>query len=102
MAMNSKRKNSYNKTLGGKVWRRIPGLWSIVAPSLGVLLCAYATMAQSQQPTPVPAAENGRASAPGAATTAVEQVQEQPSPGDITGTIVDQTGAVVSGPHVTL
>jgi carboxypeptidase family protein len=102
MAMNSTRKNSYNKTLGGKVWRRIPGLWSIVAPSLGVLLCAYATMAQSQQPTPVPAAENGRASAPGAATTAVEQVQEQPSPGDITGTIVDQTGAVVSGAHVTL
>lgn len=67
-----------------------------------MLLCAYATVAQSQQPTPVPAAESGRTSAPGTATTAVEQVEEQASPGDITGTVVDQTGAVVSRARVTL
>jgi hypothetical protein len=33
---------------------------------------------------------------------AVEQMQEQRSAGDVTGTVVDQTGAVVSGARVTL
>jgi hypothetical protein len=69
-----------------------------------VLLCAYASAAtaQAQQPTSVPGAEGGRASAVGTGTTAVEQIQEQRSTGDIAGTVVDQTGAVVSGARVTL
>ncbi|MGB8521885.1 MAG: carboxypeptidase-like regulatory domain-containing protein [Candidatus Acidiferrales bacterium] len=100
--MNSAEKNSYEKALGGNVRRVIFGAGGLLGASLCVLLCAHATGARSQQPTSVPGAESGRASAPGTATTAVEQIQEQRSTGDITGTVVDQTGAVVSGARVAL
>ncbi|MGD0403987.1 MAG: carboxypeptidase-like regulatory domain-containing protein [Candidatus Acidiferrales bacterium] len=88
--------------MGGNVRSVIFGAGGKLGLSLCVLLCAHAAGAQSQQPASVPGAESGRASASGTAAAAVEQMQEQRSTGDITGTIVDQTGAVVSGARVTL
>jgi hypothetical protein len=75
-----------------------------VALSLCFLLCANATAAQSQPP----GSASGSPDAPGTATittsptTTVGQPQDQRSTGDITGTVVDQTGAVVSGARVVL
>jgi hypothetical protein len=100
--VNTAKKNSREKTFGWKLPGFVTGSGSIVALSLSVLLCAYPAMAQSQQPTPVPPTENGRASAPGTPTTTAEQLQEERLTGDITGTVVDQTGAVVSRAHITL
>ncbi|HXN99652.1 MAG TPA: carboxypeptidase-like regulatory domain-containing protein [Candidatus Acidoferrales bacterium] len=100
--MNTAKKNSREKTFGWKFPSFVTVSGSIVALSLSVLLCAYPAMAQSQQPTPVPPTENGRASAPGTPTTTAEQLQEERLTGDITGTVVDQTGAVVSRAHITL
>jgi hypothetical protein len=98
ITVNSAKKNS----LGGYFWGRIPGSGGLLGLSLCFLLCAYPAGAQPQQASPVAGAESGRTSASGTATTAVEQMQEQQSTGDITGTVVDQTGAVVSGARVTL
>jgi hypothetical protein len=78
------------------------GAGSLVGLSLCVLLCAYATGAQTQQPTTVPGAENSRDQAPGTGTTDGGQQLDQRSTGDITGTVVDQTGAVVARARVTL
>jgi hypothetical protein len=88
--------------LGVNTRCRSLGVRSLVALGLSVLLWACTAAAQSQQPTSVPGAESGRPDAPGSATILVEQTQDQRSTGDITGTVVDQTGAVVSGARVTL
>ncbi len=88
--------------MGGDVRRRIPGSGGLLGLSLCVLLCAHVAGAQTQQPAPVPGAESGRASAAGTTTIAVQQIQEQGSTGDISGTVVDQTGAVVARARVTL
>ena len=88
--------------MSANVPSRIFSCGSWVALGLCFLFCAYTAAAQSQQPTSVPGAESGRLDAPTATTATVEQIQDQRPTGDITGTIVDQTGAVVSGAHVTL
>jgi Carboxypeptidase regulatory-like domain len=102
ITVNSAKKNSYEKALGGNVRRVIFRGGGLLGLSLCVLLCAHAAGAQTQQPAPVPGAESGRASVSGTATTAVEQIQEQRSMGDITGTVADQTGAVVARARVVL
>jgi len=78
------------------------GPGSLAGLSLCVLLWAYPALGQSQQPTQVPGAESGVSNAPGTGTTAGGQQPDQRSTGDITGTVVDQTGAVVAGARVTL
>lgn len=78
------------------------GARSLAGLSLCVLFFALPSLAQSQQPTPAPGLQDGRPSVPGTGTTAGEQSVDQRSTGDIAGTVVDQTGAVVAGAHVTL
>ncbi|MGA2901648.1 MAG: carboxypeptidase-like regulatory domain-containing protein [Candidatus Acidiferrales bacterium] len=70
--------------------------------SLCVLLCGFPAPAQSQQSTPGPAAESGVPNAPGTQVSAGEPRPLQRSFGDVTGTVIDQTGAVVAGARVTL
>jgi Carboxypeptidase regulatory-like domain len=69
-----------------------------------VLLCACSTSGQPQQPAPVPgtAGAQPNASLPDVPTATPEQQPGQRSPGDVTGTVLDQTGAVVAGARVTL
>ena len=62
----------------------------IVGLSLSVLSCGLPPRALAQQPPAVPAASAGRQSA------------DPQSPGNISGTIVDQTGAAVPGARVKL
>jgi Carboxypeptidase regulatory-like domain len=100
--VNSTKTDSRRKSLGGNVRIVIFGSGGLLGLSLCVLLCAYPAAAQSPQPTAVPGAESGRPDAPGTGTTAGEPIQDQRSTGDITGTVVDQTGAVVVGAHVKL
>jgi hypothetical protein len=67
-----------------------------------VLLCVCPTLAQSQQPLSVPQAENSKSNGSNAGTAAVEPQSVQPSLGEVTGTVLDQTAAVVAGARVTL
>jgi carboxypeptidase family protein len=102
ITVNSTKTDSCRKPSGGNLRSVILGAGGLLGLSLCILLCAHATGAQSQQPTSVPGAGSGQPDAAGTATTAAEQTQEQRSTGDISGTVVDQTGAVVSGARVTL
>jgi hypothetical protein len=72
--------------------------------TLAVLLWAGSTLAQSQQPGSVPKDPSTLPYAPlmYAPTAAAEQQPAQQSLGDVTGTVLDQTGAVVAGARVTL
>ncbi|HXO06060.1 MAG TPA: carboxypeptidase-like regulatory domain-containing protein [Candidatus Sulfotelmatobacter sp.] len=75
-----------------RVRKPIHGAGRLAALSLCVLLCAFPLLGQSQQ----------LAVAPGNGTPASQQNDDQRPTGDIAGTIVDQTGAVIAGAHVTL
>src|SRR5580692_4647610 len=70
--------------------------------ALTVLLCAFSALAQSQPPVSSLGTEGGQPNASGTGSKNGVQQSDQPSPGDITGTVLDQTGAVVAGAHVTL
>jgi Carboxypeptidase regulatory-like domain len=72
--------------------------------TLAVLLWACSTLAQSQQAGSGPKDGSASPNAPltHAPTTTAEQQPAQWSPGDVTGTVLDQTGAVVAGARVTL
>jgi hypothetical protein len=67
------------------------GLGNVIWLSLGVLSCGFPAVAQSQQPPVV--------EAPGSAPPVVPQ---QPLAGSISGTVIDETGAVIIGARVTL
>jgi hypothetical protein len=69
---------------------------------LSVLLCALPVLARPQQAAPVPGTETGVRDAPGTAGSAAEQQAGQRTIGNVTGTVVDQSGAVVAGARVTL
>ena len=72
--------------------------------TLAVLLCACSTLGQSQNSASAPGdgSTQPNASLPDAPSTTAEQQPAQRSPGDVNGTILDQTGAVVAGARVTL
>jgi hypothetical protein len=74
----------------------------VVWLSLSLLPCSFPALAQSQQPPIVPGVERGLPGAPGTAASAAEQPPDQRLPGSISGTVVDQTGAVVPGARVRL
>jgi hypothetical protein len=65
---------------------------------LSLLLCALPAAAQTQQTPPSPAVASPFPDAP----TADQQQPDPQSPGNINGTIVDPSGAAVSGAHVVL
>jgi hypothetical protein len=76
--VNSTRKDSLEKPLGGSIWRPVPRYRILILLGLGVLPWAYPSLAQSQQ------------------------THDQQSSGRIIGTVLDQTGAAVRGARVTL
>ena len=72
--------------------------------ALALLVWAGSTLAQSQQSGSVPEDRSTLPNAPlmYAPTPTAEQQPTQRFPGDVTGTVLDQTGAVVAGARVTL
>jgi hypothetical protein len=64
---------------------------------LNLLFCAFPVMAQSQLAPPSPAASNSLPDVPTASPQPFQQL-----PGSISGTIVDPSGAAVTGAHVAL
>lgn len=76
----------------------------LIGLTLAVLLWACSTLGQSQNSASVPGGGSTQpnASLPDAPRTTIEQQTGQWSPGDVTGTVLDQTGAVVAGARVTL
>jgi hypothetical protein len=79
----------------------VTGSAGLICLAITVLLCALSATGQSQQPVPGLGTENGLSNATGTGSAASVQ-SVQPSPGGITGTVLDQTGAVVAGARVTL
>jgi hypothetical protein len=75
---------------------------SVVWLILGVLVYGFPALAQLQQPPIVPGVKSGLPDAQGTGASAGEQLPDQRSSGSISGTVVDQTGAIVAGARVTL
>jgi len=100
--VNSTNKNSYGNVRGGNVRNWVFGCGKFVGLGLCVLLCGFPAPAQSQQSTPGLGAERGAPNAPETGVSEGEPRPLQRSSGDVTGTVVDQTGAVVAGARVTL
>jgi hypothetical protein len=64
--------------------------------------CGFPAAAQSQQPPIVPGVESGRPESSAKGASPAEQLPDQQLSGSISGTVVDPTGAPVSGAHVRL
>jgi hypothetical protein len=91
----------------------LPGYARLLWLGLSLLLCGVPALAQPQQAPAVPPAQNGSPAAPEPAAASPEQSNQQSSPepnqqadprlpGNISGTVVDPTGAAVAGAHVVL
>ena len=78
------------------------GFGNLFQLGLSVLLCALPVLARPQQATPAPGTESSVRDTPGTAGSAGEQQAGQQTIGNVTGTVVDQSGAVVAGARVTL
>jgi Carboxypeptidase regulatory-like domain len=94
----------------------LPGRARLVWLGLSLLVCGAPALAQAQQALVVSPAPNSPA-APEPGTSSTEQLQQQPVqqpdqqsnqqpdpqlPGNISGTVVDPSGAAVTGAHVVL
>jgi hypothetical protein len=95
----------------------LPGRARLLGVGLSLLLCGVSAVAQAQQGPAVPPAPSGSPAAPEPAASSPEQPNQQSnqqasqlpnqqsdprSPGNINGTVVDPSGAAVSGAHVVL
>jgi hypothetical protein len=74
----------------------------IVGLILSVLSCAFPARATAQQSSIGPAVQGVMPEIQGAGASAGGQANDQQSPGTISGTVVDQSGAAVSGARVKL
>jgi len=95
-------RNSSWESPGRNLPKRVSRPARLIWLALTVLLCAFSAAAQSQQPVPSTGTESAQPNQSGAASANSVQQSAQPSPGEITGTILDQTGAVLAGARVTL
>jgi hypothetical protein len=101
--VNTKPKNSHSKSAGRDFRSSVRRLSPLVCLGLALLLCAFRSMAQlpSQQAAPAPAATSPVPNAPAASAELPPQADQQ-LPGNISGTIVDPSGATVAGARVVL
>ena len=106
--MDSAKKDSRRESSGPTVQSRILGFAVLVWLGLFLLLLGFPGMAQAQSEPP--AAGSGQPVAPDAAASAPAQQPEQKTgrqpdtqlSGSVSGTVLDQLGAVVAGAVVTL
>ena len=71
--------------------------------SLGVFACVSSPRGQAQsQPTSRPPAENGQPTPSGTSGSPAEPIPNQQPSGRLSGTVVDQSGAVVAAARITL
>jgi hypothetical protein len=86
--------------------RIVPGVLlgpgSLLWLSLTLLLYLFPLPAHSQQPPVVPGMESGSSGVPRTQASAGEHLSDQRLPGSISGTVVDQTGAIFAGARVKL
>ena len=87
-----------NKSLSRKVRNSILG--PAILAWLGLVLCVGPALAESQQPAVIDGIQGGSPGSPGASTGA--QQPDPRLPGNISGTVIDRTGAVVAGCRVRL
>lgn len=102
--MNSGKTGSCNKSLGQSAWKAICACAGFVWLTAGaILLCGLPTLGQSQVQAQPQAQSPLSPSQQTANAVAVQsQAPAQEHAGTISGTVVDQMGAVVPGAHVTL
>jgi hypothetical protein len=96
--VNSKKTNSRNESAGCSFRNSVFRARPLVYLGLSLVLFAFPGMAQSPQTPPAPAAGSGLPDAP----TANPQQPDQQLPGNVSGTIVDPSGATVAGARVVL
>jgi hypothetical protein len=96
--VNSKKTNSRNESAGRNFRSSVFRARPLAYLALSLLLCAFPAVAQSQQSPRVPAASSPLPDAP----TANLRQPDQQLPGNISGTIVDPSGATVAGARVVL
>jgi hypothetical protein len=108
---------SYQKASRANLQPSLPGRVRLLWLGLSLLLCGVPALAGPQQTPAVPAAQGGSPVAPVPAALSSELPYQQPnqqanrqpnqqsdpqSPGTISGTVVDPSGAAVTGAHVVL
>jgi hypothetical protein len=98
----SAKKDLLKMPFSGNLRRSFLRSGTLVWLSASVLLAAFPSLAQSQQPATVTGPQSGPTGVVGAAPSAADQAPDQQSSGRIIGTILDQTGAAVAGARVTL
>jgi len=102
MTVNCTKKDLGKKSLDRNFRSLVHAPRSLVWLILGILLCGVPTpaRAQSQQPPIGRDAKSGLPDTPEAQTSTGEQLPEQPLPGSVRGTVVDQNGTGVAGAKV--
>ena len=100
---NPAKRGFYRKTLNRNVCRSVFCRGSLLWLSIGVLfLWGFPALAHPQQSPMVQGVERGLPDRTGTGAAVNEQLQGQQLAGTISGTVVDQTGAVVAGARVKL
>jgi Carboxypeptidase regulatory-like domain len=96
------KKAAGGNSVGRNVLSRVLGSGSFAWLGLLTLLCGFPALAQSQNPQMVGGMETDPPGTQQAGATAGPQLPNQPSPGSISGTVVDRTGTAVAGAHIKL
>jgi len=100
--VNSEKLDFYGKSLRGNVRRSVIRPGRLVLLSLFVALFCLPAVAQSQRPPVAAGTQNLPPGTPGTGASAGEQLPDQELPGNISGTVLDQSGAGVAGARVKL